>query len=156
MPFLIWLQATPLARWVGGADTIWAYPTILALHTAGLGIVVGTNLVVALRLLGVAPHMSLAALRSLYRPMWAGFALNAVTGALLFAAGAEFTGVKPIFYFKLLLIAAALVVTVRIRRIMTAALASPGSAGSRPRPLAVVSLVLWTAAIFAGRYTAYF
>jgi hypothetical protein len=154
MPFLVWLQQTAIARWVGESPSIWAYPTILALHTVGLGIVVGINAIVDLRLLGAAPKMPVTALDVLYRPMWFGFALNAVTGCLLFAAGAEWTGVKPLFYVKLALIAAALVLAVRIRRSILESDAEAALTG-RARALAVASLVLWAAAIFAGRYTAY-
>jgi hypothetical protein len=153
MPFLVWLQDSSIGQWVGGADTIWAYPTILALHTVGLGVVVGANVLIGLRLLGAAPKVPLPALGVLYRPMWIGFVLNAITGALLFAAGAEFTGVKPIFYLKLTLILVALVVTVRLKRAVLGGGGPLPAAGART--WAVVSLILWTAAIFAGRYTAY-
>jgi hypothetical protein len=154
VPFLVWLQQTAIARWVGESPSIWAYPTILTLHTVGLGIVVGVNAIVDLRVLGAAPRMSPAALRGLYPPMWAGFVLNAVTGTLLFAAGAEWTGVKPLFYIKLTLIAAALALAVVIRRSVVAGDARAVQ-GARAKVLAVASLVLWIAAIFAGRYTAY-
>ena len=154
MAFLLWLQATPIAVWVAGADTLWAFPAILTLHTVGLGIVVGSNLLVDFKLLGSAPGVPLETLRVVYRPMWAGFALNALTGVLLFMAGAEFTGVKLIFYAKLALIAAALVVSIRIKRV-----AFDEGAGrqvpDRARTLAMVSIALWMAAIVAGRYTAY-
>lgn len=150
MDFLLWLQATPIAVWVAGADTLLAFPAILTLHTVGLGIVVGANFLVDFKLLGAAPDVSLETLRGVYRPMWLGFVLNAVTGGLLFMAGAEFTGVKLIFYVKLTLIALALIVALRIKR----AVFDEG-APQRARTLAVVSIVLWLAAIAAGRYTAY-
>ena len=154
MSFLLWLQATPIAVWVAGADTLWAFPAILTFHTVGLGIVVGANLLVDFKLLGAAPGVSLETLRAVYRPMWVGFAINAVTGVLLFMAGAEFTGVKLIFYVKLALIAAALVVGIKVKRLVfdePGGLARP----DRARTLAVVSVILWLAAIVAGRYTAY-
>jgi hypothetical protein len=44
-----------------------AYPTILTLHTVGLGIVVGANAVIDFRLLGFAPRMSLPSLTPLFR-----------------------------------------------------------------------------------------
>jgi hypothetical protein len=154
MPFLVWLQQTAIARWVGESPSIWAYPTILTLHTVGLGIVVGVNAVIDLRLLGAARRVPIRALPPLYRPMWAGFALNAVTGVLLFAAGAEWTGVKPIFYVKLALIAAALALAVRIRRSIVDR-GDDAALTGRAKALAAASLVLWIAAIFAGRYTAY-
>jgi hypothetical protein len=153
MPLLVWLQQTAIARWVGESPSLLAYPTILTLHTVGLGIVVGANAIVALRVLGAAARVPVPTLAALYRPMWLGFALNAITGALLFMAGAEFTGVKPLFYVKLALIALALVLAVRIRRFVDRE--PEGEFTPRAKALAIVSLILWTAAIFAGRYTAY-
>lgn len=155
MTFLVWLQSSSLAVWVGSADTIWAYPTILALHTVGLAVVVGANLIVDFRLLGAAPSVPVSALSVVYRPMWLGFTLNALTGALLFIAGAEWTGVNPMFYLKLLLIAGAITLAVKIRRTIFGG-DPAGVIRPRARTLAVLSLILWTAAIFAGRYTAYY
>ena len=45
---------------LAGADTLLAFPAILTLHTVGLGIVVGTNLLVDFKLLGAAPDVSLS------------------------------------------------------------------------------------------------
>ena len=39
--------------WIGLSDSFFAYPLILLLHTIGLTLIVGVNLVVALRVLGV-------------------------------------------------------------------------------------------------------
>ena len=43
MDLLIRLEATGLGTWVREAPTLWAYPTVLFLHTAGLGFLVGIN-----------------------------------------------------------------------------------------------------------------
>src|SRR5205823_3599900 len=54
MAFFTWLQDTPFAHWVASDPSLLAYPTILTLHTVGMAIVVGTCVVMDLRLLGVA------------------------------------------------------------------------------------------------------
>ena len=75
---------------------------------------------------------------------------------MLFAAAAEFTGVKPIFYVKLGLILAAMIVMSLIRRFVYGASHTPD--GPIPRTaqgLALASLLFWAGAITAGRYTAY-
>jgi hypothetical protein len=88
--------------------------------------------------------------------MWIGFALNATTGAILFAAAAVIKGTQWIFYAKLGLIASALLVDGRLRRRLFGDRAEADGPGPSPaKRLAVLSLVLWTGAIVAGRLMAY-
>ena len=88
MELFAWLESSALSTWVSEADTVWAYPTVLTLHTLGLGVLVGASAVVDLRLLGIAHRIPLGPMRSLFRFMWIGFWINAVTGSMLFAADA--------------------------------------------------------------------
>ena len=152
MAFLEWLQSLPFSVWVSESDTVWGYPAILTLHTIGFGVLVGANTVVNLRLLGVGRDVPLSSLRPLFRPMWVGLTINALTGATLFAAAATEKGTQTVFYVKLTLIAFALAVLLRIRRIVLNPDGRPPGAG---RGLAAVSLVLWIGAITAGRLMAY-
>ena len=155
---LMWaLEDSAFAQWVAGAPTIWAYPSILTFHTVGMGIVVGASVVLDLRLLGVGPEVPVARLKVLFRPLWWGFWLNAVTGVVLFIAHAAEKYGQTVFYVKLTLIALALVTVVRIRREI---FPEDESAPTRPitgkvKLLAVLSLILWAGAITAGRLMAY-
>jgi hypothetical protein len=156
MEFLAWLQSRSFSLWISESSSLLAYPSVLLVHTIGLAIVVGANVVIDLRMLGAGRQVPLSTLNRVYRPMWYGFTINAISGFLLFAAQAEWTGVKPVFWLKLALIGAALVITVVIRRTV---FNDPG-ASDRPIPdgvkwLAIVSLILWAGGITAGRYTAY-
>lgn len=154
----IWLESTAIGVWTRESPSIWAYPTVLTLHTIGLGMLVGANAIIDLRLLGFAPRIDLPSLAPLYRFMWAGFAINAITGVLLFVANATTKSTQPVFYLKLALIAAALVVTAAIRKAAARERSSapdPTASVMSPARLAVVSLVLWTGAIAAGRLMAY-
>jgi hypothetical protein len=155
--FPVWLESTAIGVWARESPSLWAYPMILTLHTIGLGVLVGANAIVDLRLLGFAPRLPLPSLSPLYRFMWAGFALNAVTGILLFVANATTKATQPVFYVKLSLIAAALIVTAAIRNAVDRERsgAHPPAAIRSAGRLAVVSLVLWTGAIAAGRLMAY-
>lgn len=152
-----WLQGTAVAVWTRESPSIWAYPTVLMLHTVGLGVLVGANAVIDFRLLGFAPRLPISSLAPLYRFMWAGLAVNATTGALLFASDATTKARQPIFYVKLTLIALALAATAMIRRAVERGRAS-GDADLSARPgrrLAALSLLLWAGAIAAGRLMAY-
>ena len=155
--FARWLEGSALGVWTRESPSIWAYPTVLTLHTVGLGVLVGANAVIDFRLLGLAPRLPMPSLDPLYRFMWAGLAVNAVTGVMLFASDATAKSRQPVFYIKLTLIALALVITAAIRRTVARAPALR-DADVRQEPgrrLAALSLLLWAGAIAAGRLMAY-
>ena len=149
---LAWIEGTALATWTRESQSIWAYPTILTLHTIGLGIVVGSSAVVDLRLLGFGKRIPLPSLLPLFRIIWWAFALNAVTGVVLFMADATTRSVQIVFYIKLSLVALALVTTFKAKRILDN---HKPEIQSQHRNIAVISLLLWTGAITAGRLMAY-
>ena len=155
--FLQRLQDSDVGYWVSTAPTIWAYPTILMLHTIGLAMVVGPNAVLDLRLLGAGSRVPISELRPVFRIMVVGFLINASTGIALFISEATEKGVAWIFYVKLTIIAVALLVAARLRRQVfnrgPASRTDPVAPGVKL--LAVVSLALWFGAITAGRLMAY-
>jgi hypothetical protein len=156
MEIIIWLQESAVARWVGAAPTLLAYPTILTLHTVGMSIVVGTCAVMDLRLLGVASDVPLAGFRRAPLLVWSGFGVNAVTGVLLFLPSAETKATQTIFFIKLGLIALALMTYGRIRRLAFRDDRAPAlPVSSEVKALAVLSLLLWIGATVAGRLMAY-
>lgn len=142
------IEGSTLAAWVRESPSIWAYATILTLHTVGLAIVVGANVVVDLRLLGWATAIPLTALRAVFPIMWAGFAINFATGVLLFMADATTKSVQTVFYVKLTCITLALIVARTISKRLR-------QQDDRLRAFAIASLVLWAGAIVAGRLMAY-
>ena len=155
---MAWLEGTGLATWVRESPSLWAYPTILTLHTVGLGIVVGASAVVDFRLLGFARRVKPVELTPLFGVMAWAFLLNATTGILLFIADATTKSRQPVFYVKLSLIFVALWCTLATRRIIRddRPATSIGTASpQRGARLAVVSLLLWAGAITAGRLMAY-
>ena len=155
MALLEWLEATGVSVWVREGESIWAFPTILTLHTFGLGLLVGASAVVNLRLLGVDRPLSLAPLRPLFTVMWGGFWLNAITGSLLFAADATARGASALFLTKMLFVALGIATMVLIKRSVVDAPPNMAPTGPSPRLLAVLSLVAWTTAITVGRLLAY-
>ncbi|HEY7169709.1 MAG TPA: hypothetical protein VH417_02620 [Vicinamibacterales bacterium] len=158
-----WLEGTALATWTRESPSIWAYPTILTLHTAGLGVVVGASAVIDLRLLGFGRRIPAAALAPLFAIIGWAFALNATTGVVLFMADATAKSKQVVFFVKLALIALALWDTLAQRRLILWDPALAGFTGDgavelpilKLRRLAVASLILWTGAITAGRLMAY-
>ena len=153
----MWLEGSAVGVWTRESPSIWAYPTVLTLHTVGLGVLVGANAVIDFRLLGFAPRLPIPSLAPLYRFMWAGFVINAATGVMLFASAATTKAKQPVFYIKLTLIALALVVTAVIRRTgeRGPALHDADPSAGPGRRLAALSLLLWAGAVTAGRLMAY-
>ena len=153
MAVLNWLETTGISTWVREGESIWAFPTILTLHTFGLGLLVGANAIVDLRLLGIGRRVPLDPLRPLFSVMWGGFWLNAVTGSLLFAADATGRGTSVFFMMKLVFVAIGVATVISIKRSVFDA--PPDAPTASPKLLAFVSLAAWTAAITAGRLLAY-
>lgn len=153
--FLLLLENSAFATWLRESGSVWAYPTVLTTHTLGMGILVGANAALDLRLLGVAPTIPLAAMLGFFRALWMGVAMSAVTGVMLFCADATTKGTTTVFFIKLGFIALALIV-VRMQR-TTVYGKGPDAAvvTFKAQGLAVASLVLWTGAITAGRFMAY-
>jgi hypothetical protein len=150
--FLAQVEASGLATWVRESPSLWAYPTILTLHSIGLGVVVGASVVIDLRLLGRAGGIARKDLAALFPIIWGAFAVNAVSGVLLFVADATRKSTQPVFLVKLACIALALVVTFRARTLLMDDDAERTGTGTR---LGSMSLLLWLGAIAAGRLMAY-
>jgi hypothetical protein len=113
----------------------------------------GASAAVDLRVLGIARTIPLHALQRLFPVMWAGFWLNFVTGAMLFGADATRKAAMPMFGIKLGLVVAGVTTIVLLRPHVTDH--NAGQPGDGARRLALLSLVVWTATITAGRLLAY-
>lgn len=142
------LEQSGLATWIRESGVLYGYPLILFLHTLGLSTVAGLSAAIDLRLLGVASTVPLTSLEKTFGLMWAGFALTAVTGVLLFAADATKHASNPAFFVKLAFVAGGVVVLALIRTRVF---------GRRERGtwLATASLACWLVALTAGRLMAY-
>jgi hypothetical protein len=159
-PFLAWLEGTALSQWIVSSPSLFAFPGILALHAIGMGFAVGICVAVDLRVLGVGSTIPLAEMRRFLPVFWSGFWLNAASGLLLLIGYPTKALTNPVFYLKLSLIAAAMVLLMQIRRRAFDDV-GPGSGprltASTPalRRLAIASLLCWAGAITAGRLLAY-
>jgi hypothetical protein len=150
---LLSIEQSALATWVREAPTLWAYPTILFLHTVGLGFLVGLNAIIDLRILGVARGLPLAPMRRLFPMMWAGFWVNAASGVALLAADATTKLLNPVFGVKLAFIALGVVNMWTFKARMFDA--PVPEAVPHARVIALSSLVAWVGATTAGRLMGY-
>jgi ABC-type Fe3+ transport system permease subunit len=125
---------------------------ILLFHTFGMSLVVGSNMVVDLRILGVASNIPLHPLKRLFRIGWAGFGLNAVTGLLLLTAYPTKELTNPDFYCKLTFIALAIYT---MRKMSIEVFGDPNMSEAammvRGKMMAGLSLFFWFSAVCCGR-----
>jgi hypothetical protein len=158
---LSWLEGTPVSEWVATSDL--GYPILLAIHSMGMATVVGLLVLLDLRVLGFAKAVPIAAFRALMPLAWIGFALNLVSGTLLFMSTATHMVSNWPFLSKMASICLGGVVSWALwRNLIASGWAAPvgdgtGVAGgnSTARVLAIASIVVWLAAILFGRLIAY-
>jgi hypothetical protein len=150
-PFFRWLESTTVSVWINQSPSLYAFPGILAAHTIGLGLLAGLNSALDLRVLGVARNIPPAAFMQLLPLMWIGLWMNVLSGIALLVAYPTKALTNPLFYVKLGLIAAALVLLRTIVRHIRPASTIAGTT----KILAAASLLAWAATIAAGRFLAY-
>jgi hypothetical protein len=150
--FFAAVENMPFSAWLRESNSIWAYPTMLTLHTFGLALLVGASAALDLRVLGWGQALALSDLRPVFRWMWIGFWMNALSGVVLLAADATSKAVAPMFLIKLGLVAIGVAVMAAQKRevFAPAAVVTPTA-----KALALTSLTVWCIAIFAGRLMAY-
>jgi hypothetical protein len=155
MELLAALEGSAFSTWVREAPTVWAYPTVLTLHTVGLAVLVGANAAFDLRLLGFGRQIALAQMEPFFPAMWIGFWINAISGVMLFAVDPTTKGIATVFMIKLGFIAAGVVLMVLLRRAVYGPGRNPAIVTSAAKTFAALSLLAWAAAIVAGRLQAY-
>jgi hypothetical protein len=154
--FLAFIENSALSEGIRGSESLFAFPAIITLHTLGMGFLAGGSAAIDLRILGLAPGISLRAVGRFLPVLWLAFAVNAATGTLLLIAYPTKALTNPLFYVKLCLIALAVGL---VYRIGSTVLRAPGveqkPVASRAKVLALLSLAAWVALITAGRLLAY-
>lgn len=151
------IENLSIGAWVRESPSVFGYTLVLSLHAIGIAIVLGINSLVALRVLGFGTGLPLASLRSFYGVMRTGFAINVVSGLLLFIASATTMGTMPAFWVKMALVVTGMTIALRLKaRYLddTTALAG-GTVPPGARRLAWLSLGVWSLALIMGRLTGY-
>jgi hypothetical protein len=148
-------EQSAFSSWLRDSDSYFGFYFILLVHTLGLSLLVGANLVVDLRILGVASELPLQSVKRLFRIMWMGFWLNATTGLLLLAAYPTKSLTNPVFYVKLSLIGLAVFTMQKINSWALDDASNESNRIATGRKMAKLSIALWLGAITAGRLLAY-
>lgn len=138
--------------------SLWVYPLINTGHIVGLALLFGAILPLDLRLLGFWRSIPIGGLARILVPVAVtGLLLAVGTGALLFSVRATEYAEMPLFQLKLLLVAAASANALLLRgtRSWDAAILGAPSGRGWLGAAGALSIVLWLAAITAGRLIGY-
>jgi hypothetical protein len=154
--FFILLEGSGLSTWVRESPSLLAFPTIIALHAIGMGLLVGANAAMDFRVLGFASGIPISSLERLVPVMRFGFWLNAISGLLLLLAYPTKALTNPVFYTKIFLIASAMVDALLLRKeLLQRFNIADTFVSNRGKVLAIASLFMWAGAVVAGRLLAY-
>ena len=104
------------SQWVKDAPTIWAFPTILIVHTLGMSIVAGVSAMLSLIVLGFWPAVPMKPFARAFPLLWFGFGINAVSGTMMLVADATTKLTTVDFYLKMAFVFAGLYVLILMRR----------------------------------------
>jgi hypothetical protein len=154
---LLWLENNAVVTWIRESNSLLGYTLHLALHTVGLVALVGPSLLIAARVLGLAPHMPIAPLGT-YRPILkVGFWLTLITGSVLFATAPVSYVRNPVFLVKIAALVVALFTLRRLTRELFDRHADPDAhpISRAAKGWTVAMLAMWTIGVVAGRLTAY-
>ena len=121
-----------------------------------MALLVGSSVVIDLRILGVAPDLPLVPLKELYRVIWVGFWIQVVSGVFLLIAYPTKALTNPDFYIKLALIGLAVTITQVLKnRVFSDPSLSEAGMMAKGKVFATWSLIFWVGAVTAGRMLAY-
>jgi hypothetical protein len=131
------------------------------MHIVCVGVVISGTFLVSLHTLGIfAPSDTLAALSHRFLTwMWYALVILLVTGALLITGEPGRSLLNPVFGLKMLMLVIVAGLTAILHRPLTTRAGFWDVSGGRratAKAIAVLSLILWSCIVFAGRWIAYY
>ncbi|HEX5230580.1 MAG TPA: hypothetical protein VFW44_22870 [Bryobacteraceae bacterium] len=154
--FLVSIENLAFSQWVKDAPTIWAFPTILIVHTLGMSIVAGISAMLSFVVLGFWPSVPKKPFARVFPLVWFGFVINAVSGTMMLMADASTKLTTVDFYLKMAFVIAGFVVLVRMKNdVFENPQLDQAPVSGNAKVLAWASLACWFGAITAGRLLAY-
>ena len=156
--FCIWLDQTALSQTI--QTQAWIVPTVQTIHILAIAVVASSVLMIDLRLIGVFwANRPLEAVKARFLPLvWWPLLVLLATGTIMIIAEPARSLKNPAFQIKMLLLIGALSVTWLLQFLhrRNAAFGDVSGPRAAAATLAVVSILLWSSIIFAGRWIAYF
>jgi len=155
----LWIDHTTLNQAIQATN--WVVTTVQTIHILAIAAVASSALMIDLRLIGVFwANRAMKDVSSRFLPLvWWPLLILLATGIIMIIAEPARSLKNPAFQLKMLLLIAALIVT-GLFQFLQRRNVSFGDLRSGPRAaaatLAIVSMLLWSSIIFAGRWIAYF
>lgn len=149
MGFLQWIEDSAMGIYV--REDAWGFAIALSLHAVGMATVLGIVIVTNLRVLGHVREIPVLSYSSLFAMAWAGFAINLVSGLMLYSSHATEYTFQVVFILKLLLLL--------VGGILMKVLMDKVRQGAEQGVLKAISglcLACWFGAVITGRLMAYF
>jgi Family of unknown function (DUF6644) len=132
-------------------------PIVQTIHLLAIATIMGSIVILDLRVLGVAVHgqqpHDLA--RRLLPWTWWAIPVLAISGLVFVLARPRRYLTNPIFGIKFVLLSVALIVTFVLSRLMAKLDTAADRTGALEKVVAAVSLLLWLSVVMAGRWIAY-
>jgi hypothetical protein len=155
LAFCKWLEATPVGASV--RQSLWLFPAIETVHLLGMAALLATIGTFDLRLAGILLRRDTISSvgRRLLPWAWAAFAIQVITGGLLFSSEASHMVVNPAFRVKMLLIVLAGTHALAFQWATRKRIPAWDGEAAPPalaRIAGVLSLLLWMGVVAAGRW----
>ena len=153
-----WLASTPLSQII--QTHYWVVPAVQSVHIVTVAVVITATFLVSLRILGIFDRSeAVAALARRFLPsVWYALIVLLVTGLLLIIGEPERALTNPMLGLKMLMLVSVAGLTGILQRPLAADEIFWEASPQRvwlSRMIAVLSLVLWSGIVFAGRWIAY-
>ena len=156
--FVSWLAETPLSVFI--QNVAWIIPTVQTIHILCVAIVMSSMAMIDLRLLGLgARSQSLPDMVTRFMPwVWTALVILLLTGSILIIGEPARSLMNPAFILKMSMLICVIVVTLTFqsaiqRNVAFWELSAPRR--NAAKLMALVSILLLIAIVFAGRWIAY-
>ncbi|MEM7501786.1 MAG: hypothetical protein AAF417_07065 [Pseudomonadota bacterium] len=150
------IEGTAINEWI--LSSAWLWPTLEILHFLGLSLLIGSLLIIDLRLFGWFRQIQLSVVHKLLSMTFLGFALNLATGILFVLGDPARYAANVGFRWKMFLILVAGVNAIWFFRRINPTMAEwdpHGDTSLATKVVAFVSLGAWTGVLLLGRLIPY-
>ena len=152
METLARIEVTALSLWFRESGL--AFFGSLTLHSLAMALVVGINLAIEFRLLGIVPSFALKPLMRFYQMHWIAVILIFLSGLALLLAYPAKALTNPVFYAKFAMLSVGLIIASKLQNLIRTR--SENELNSKTVKLAALtSIVVWVGTITTGRFLAY-
>lgn len=137
----------------------WVIPTVQSVHILAIAVLMSSVAMLNLRLAGlIAPHQSVQLLTRRFLPwMWWALPVLLLTGLIMILGEPARELMNVFFWSKMTMVVLVVALTIPLQRLLEDRPFRDHAPGRRSaiRAIALMSLMIWLAIIFCGRWIAY-